>query len=148
MKKLIVIFTVSLIGITGCDAYTSNVSNKTIGVLQSKLDSDANFAKYKMRVVNVQLVSEGISKFEGIAKIEFEGKNYDIPVSVSSDLSSILVQTKPGGFLFLLEKEISQAQIKMDKDIAEGQEKFQKDMDEAKKDFEQKFEVLKEKNNQ
>ena len=101
-----------------------------------------------MRVIDIKLVSESMSKYEGIAKIEFEGKTYDVPVSVSADLSSILVQTKPGGFLFLLEKEISQAQMKIDKDIAEGQEKFQKDMDEAKKDFEQKFEALKEKYNQ
>ena len=70
-------------------------------------------------------------------EVDFEGKIYDIPVSVCSDFSSILVQTKPGGFIFLFEKEINEAK-----------EKFEKDMDESARDLEQKLVVLKEKLNQ
>lgn len=90
-----------------------------------------------MRVVDVQLVSESMSKYEGIAKIDFEGKIYDVPVSVSADLNNILVQTKPSGFIFLFEKEMNEAK-----------QKFEKDMDESSKDLEQKLEALKEKLNQ
>lgn len=137
MIKSIAVLVALLIGLTGCDVYTNNIAAKTKGVLQSNLDSDAKLAKYKMRVVDVQLVSESLNKFEGIAKVDFEGKAYDVPVSVSSDFSSILVQTKPGGFIFLFEKEINEAK-----------EKFEKDMDESARDLEQKLEVLKEKLNQ
>ena len=137
MIKSIAVLVALLIGLTGCDVYTNNIAGKTKGVLQSNLDSDSKFAKYKMRVVDVQLVSESLNKFEGIAKVDFEGKIYDVPVSVSSDFSSILVQTKPGGFIFLFEKEINEAK-----------EKFEKDMDESARDLEQKLEVLKEKLNQ
>ncbi len=136
IKSIVVLFAL-LVGLVGCDVYTHNIAGKTKDVLQSNLNSDAKFAKYKMRVVDVQLVSESMSKYEGIAKIEFEGKTYDVPVSVSSDLNNILVQTKPGGFIFLFEKEANEAK-----------EKFEKDMDEASKDLEQKLEALKEKLNQ
>ncbi len=129
--------TVALFALTGCDVYTNNIAGKTKDVLQSNLNSDAKFAKYKMRVVDVQLVSESMSKYEGVAKIDFEGKTYDVPVSVSADLNNILVQTKPGGFIFLFQKEMNEAKAK-----------FDKDMDEASKDLEQKLEALKEKLNQ
>ncbi len=128
---------ISLFILAGCDTYTNNIAGKTKDVLQGNLNSDAKFAKYKMRVVDVQLVSESMSKYEGIAKIEFEVKTYDVPVSVSADLNNILVQTKPGGFIFLFEKEINEAK-----------EKFEKDMNEVSKDLEQKLEALKEKINQ
>ena len=137
MKKIVAMLAVVFFALTGCDIYTSNIAGKTKGVLQSNLDADAKFSKYKMRVVDVQLVSESMSKYEGIAKIDFEGKAYDVPVSVSADLNNILVQTKPGGFIFLFEKEMNEAK-----------EKFEKDMDEASKDLEQKLEALKEKINQ
>ena len=130
-------FVVVLFTLTGCDLYTNNIAGKTKDVLQSNLNSDAKFAKYKMRVVDVQLVSERLSKYEGIAKIDFEGKTYDVLVSVSADLNNIFVQTKPGGFILLFEKEMNEAK-----------EKFEKDMDEASKDLEQKLEALKEKLNQ
>lgn len=137
MKKIIAIIAAAFFALTGCDVYTSNIAGKTKDVLQSNLNSDAKFAKYKMRVIDVQLVSESMSKYEGIAKIEFEDKIYDVPVSVSADLSNILVQTKPGSFIFLFEKEMNEAKAK-----------FEKDMDEASKDLEQKLESLKEKINQ
>lgn len=133
MIKSITVLVALLIGLTGCDVYTKNIAGKTKDVLQSNLNSDAKFAKYKMRVINVQLISESMSKYEGIAKIEFEGKTYDVPVSVSADLNNILVQTKPGGFIFLFEKEMNDAK-----------EKFEKDMDEVSKDLEKKLEDLKE----
>lgn len=137
MKKIIAMLAVVLFALTGCDVYTNNIAGKTKDVLQSNLNSDTKFAKYKMRVVDVQLVSESMSKYEGIAKIDFEGKTYDVPVSVSADLNNILVQTKPGGFIFLFEKEMNEVKAK-----------FDKDMDEASKDLEQKLEALKEKLNQ
>lgn len=136
MKKIIVILAASLIGLTGCDVYTNNIASKSKDVLQSNLDSDSKFARYKMRVVDVQLVSESMSKHEGIAKIEFEGNIYDVPVSVSADSSNILVQTKPGGFMFLVEKEMK-----------ESFEKFEKDMIESAKDLDVKLEALREKFN-
>jgi len=52
-------------------------------------------------------------------------------------LNNILVQAKPGGFIFLFEKEMSEAK-----------EKFEKDMGEASKELEQKLGELKEKLNQ
>jgi hypothetical protein len=137
MIKIIAVLVAVLVGLTGCDVYTNNIAGKTKDVLQSNLNSDAKFAKYKMRVVDVQLVSESMSKYEGIAKIDFEGKTYDVPVSVSTDLNNILVQTKPGGFIFLFEKEMNEAKAK-----------FDKDMDESARDLEQKLEALKEKINQ
>lgn len=136
IKILIGIF-ISLFILAGCDMYTNNIAGKTKDVLQSNLNSDAKFAKYKMRVVDIKLVSESMSKYEGIAKIEFEGKNYDVPVSVSADFYNILVQTKPGGFIFLFEKEMNEAK-----------DKFEKDMDESARDLEKKLEALKEKFNQ
>jgi hypothetical protein len=135
--KILIGILISLFILAGCDMYTNNISGKTKDVLQSNLNSDAKLAKYKMRVVDILLVSESMSKYEGIAKIDFEGKTYDVPVSVSADLNNILVQTKPGGFIFLFEKEMNEAK-----------EKFEKDMDESARDLEQKFEVLKEKLNQ
>jgi hypothetical protein len=132
MIKIVALLVALLIGLTGCDVYTNNIAGKTKDVLQSNLDSDAKFSKYKMRVVDVQLVSESMRKYEGIAKIDFEGKTYDVPVSVSADLNNILVQTKPGGFIFLFEKEMNEAK-----------DKFEKDMDEVSKDLQQKLEALK-----
>lgn len=123
---------ISLFILAGCDMYTNNIAGKTKDVLQSNLNSDAKLAKYKMRVVDVQLVSESMSKYEGIAKIDFEGKTYDVPVSVSADLNNIFVQTKPGGFIFLFEKEMNEAKAKFDKDI-----------EESSNDLERKLEALK-----
>ena len=137
MIKIVAVLVALLIGLTGCDVYTNNIAGKTKDVLQRNLNSDAKLAKYKMRVVDILLVSESMSKYEGIAKIDFEGKTYDVPISVSADLNNILVQTKPGGFIFLFEKEMNEAK-----------ERFEKDMDEASKDLEKKLEALKEKLNQ
>lgn len=137
MIKYFIILIAILIGLSGCDIYTNNIASKTKGILQSTLDSEAKFAKYKMRVVDVQLVSESMSKYEGIAKVDFEGKVYDVPVSVSSDFSNILVQTRPGGFIFLFEKEINEAK-----------EKFELDIDNASKDLLEKFEAIKTEPNQ
>lgn len=128
VEKIRIFVVLSVLGVMllGCDVYTNNIADKTKEVLQSNLNSDAKFAKYKMRVVDVKLVSESMSKYEGIAKIDFEGKTYDVPVSVSADLNNILIQTKPGGFIFL----------------------FEKDMSEKYKEIEQQMELLKEKFNQ
>ena len=55
-----------------------------------------------------------------------------MPVSVSADLNNIFVQTKPGGFIFLFEKEMNEAKAKFDKDI-----------EESSNDLERKLETLK-----
>jgi len=68
--------------------------------------------------------------YEGIAKIDFKDKVYNVPVSVSAELHNILVQTKLGGFIFFFEKEMNNVK-----------EKFDDDMKESTKDLEQKLEA-------
>ncbi len=112
-----------VLGFSGCDVYTNSIASKAQDILQSNLNTDAKFSNYKMHVTSVNLVGEGLMKFEGIAKVEMDGTSHDVPISVSSDFSNILVQTKPGAFIFVLEKEVS----------------------ESNKDIEQKLEALKKK---
>lgn len=103
----IICSTFLLIFIIGCSDYTNRISNTTKDVLQEKLNTDSNLSKYKMSVINVKLVAESMNKYNGIAKVEFQGTQYDVPLSVTADLSNILVQTPPTAFLFLAEKEIN-----------------------------------------
>jgi hypothetical protein len=128
-----------VLGISGCDAYTDSIATKAKDILQSNLNTDAKFSKYKMHVTGVNLVGEGLMKFEGIAKVEMDGTSHDVPISVSSDFSNILVQTKPGGFLFILEKEMNEAKFKLDQQIAEAERENEKEMNEAKAKLDQQI---------
>lgn len=109
MKFLFGLIVAILISLTGCDLYTNNIAGQAKKALQEILNTDQNYSKYKMEVTEVKLISENLKKYEGVAKVLYEGKSYDVPISVNSDFDNILVQTKPGGFLFLIENEINSA---------------------------------------
>jgi hypothetical protein len=114
-----------VLGLSGCDAYTNSIATKAKEILQSNLNTDAKFSKYKMRVTSVKLVGEGLMKFEGIAQVELDDTSHDVPISVSSDFSNILVQTKPGAFVFLLEKEMGE----LSKELNAAAEKASKEIE-------------------
>lgn len=147
-----------VLGFSGCDVYTNSIASKAQDILQSNLNTDAKFSKYKMHVTSVNLVGEGLMKFEGIAKVEMDGTSHDVPISVSSDFSNILVQTKPGAFIFLLEKEFGdvkkQVDAELDKASKEIEEKLRasqknvKELGESTEEMGQKLEAPKENTNQ
>jgi DNA relaxase NicK len=84
-----------------------------------------------MTVLDVQVISESSTKYQGIVNVEFEGKRYNVPLDILTKSGKIFVQTKPGALVFLSEKDMEQAL-----------EEFEKNMDSASKEFEKKIEEV------
>ena len=117
MKRILSVLILVLFSLSGCDVYTNYIADKAKETLQGSLDTDTKFAKYKLQVIEIKLVSESMSKYEGIAKIQFEGEAHNVGVSVTSDFSNLLVQTKPGEFGFIFDKKITADLQELDRKV-------------------------------
>ncbi len=130
-KILLNLFFLLVLTGLGCTNKDSSVANDAKEVLQNTFNSDENFVKYKMTVLDVQVISESSTKYQGIANVEFEGKRYNVPLDVLTKSGKIFVQTKPGALAFLSEK-----------DMEEAIDEFEKNMDSASKEFENRIEEV------
>ena len=127
--KFLILF-ISVLMLFGCEIYTNSIESKSKEFLQESFTKDDKFSKYQLKVKEITLVSESLSKFNGIAKVEMDEKIYDVPVEVTADLSHTLVETKPGALNFLVAKEINEAKAK-----------FEKEMETTSKDLDKKMKI-------
>lgn len=73
---------------------------------QEKMDTDSNYKKYQMKVQQVSLIKSGSNSFDGFVTVLLDDKTYDVSISVKTDGSSYIWETKPFAFGFLMQYEL------------------------------------------
>ncbi|KDE98389.1 hypothetical protein Y900_005410 [Mycolicibacterium aromaticivorans JS19b1 = JCM 16368] len=69
--------------------------------MQHKLDTDPDFARASLTVIDVTLVQKSGNEYKGIATVRSrDGADHQVPVDVTSDSANTLWETPPGAFLF------------------------------------------------
>jgi len=108
MKRTSFIYGVVLLAffLASCGTDVEGLQTQVKDSMQSKFSTDDQYAKYKMVVESVTLVASSGNTYDGIAKVTFNKKQYDVPVSVTSDSKNLMWQTKPLAFSFLAEYEL------------------------------------------
>lgn len=87
----------------GCGPSKKQLEEQVMSMFQEKMDTDTQFKAYSLRVVSITLVSSGKNTYDGMAKLRYKGQEYDAPITVTSDGKTVMFQTKPGAFVFLLQ---------------------------------------------
>ena len=108
MKRITVCLAVLLLAffLASCGADVEGFQTQIKDSMQSKFNTDDQYAKYKMTVESVTLVASSGNNYEGIAKVAFNKKEYEIPITATSDGKSSMWQTKPLAFAFLAQYEL------------------------------------------
>ncbi len=66
--------------------------------MQHKLDTDPDFARASLTVIDVTLVQKSGNEYKGIATVRSrDGADHQVPVDVTSDSANTLWETPPGG---------------------------------------------------
>jgi hypothetical protein len=73
---------------------------------QEKMDTDENYKKYGMKVQKVALVKSGTYSYDGFVTVLLDNETRDVPISVTTDGSSYMWETKPLAFAFLVQYEL------------------------------------------
>ena len=94
----------------GCGLSKEQIGETVKSSMQEKFDSDHQFKEWHLTVTSVQVLSKGGNQYEGIAKITHEGTSHDVPVQITADGNNVMWQVAPGGFAFILQKEMEKLQ--------------------------------------
>lgn len=105
-KLAVVIGTLAAVYYFGFGVSESEMKNGIQSSLQQKLDTDANFSKYKMKVLDVALVKKTSNSFDGLAKVSFMGTEQQVPLQVTVDGSNYMYQAPPLAFAFVAQYEL------------------------------------------
>jgi hypothetical protein len=89
--------------LTGCGTSKKQLEQQVTSSFQEKMNTDPAYNGYGLTVHSVTLVSSGGNNYDGIANLLYKSRAYDVPITVTSDGKTLIWQTKPGAFLFLLQ---------------------------------------------
>jgi hypothetical protein len=78
---------------------------------QEKMDTDSNYKKYAMKVQKVSLIKSGSNSYDGFVTVLLENETHDVSISVATDGSSYMWETKPLAFGFLMQYELHNLDI-------------------------------------
>jgi hypothetical protein len=73
---------------------------------QEKMDTDSSYKKYGMKVQKIYLIKSGSNSYDGIATVLLDDEIHDVSISVKTDGSSYMWETKPFAFGFLMQYEL------------------------------------------
>ena len=74
---------------------------------QKEMDTDSSYKEYGMKVQEVNLTKSGSHSYKGFVTVLFNKKTYDISITVTTDGSSYMWETKQSDFSFLIEYELN-----------------------------------------
>ena len=94
--------------LTGCGTSKKQLEQQVMTSFQDKMDTDPTYKNYGLTVLSVTLVASGKNTYNGMAHLLYQHTNgmsqtNDVPITVTSDGKTLLWQTQPGAFLFLLQ---------------------------------------------
>lgn len=91
--------------LVGCGTSKKQLEQQVMDSFQEKMNTDPAYSRngYGLTVLSVMLVSSGKNTYNGMVKAEYKSHDYDIPITVTSDGKTMMWQTQPGAFLFLLQ---------------------------------------------
>ena len=80
------------------------VAAKVKESMQRKFDTDPDFAKHRLKVIDVALVHKTGNEYKGFATVlTASGDNHEVSVNVTDDGENTIWESPPGAFLFVLQ---------------------------------------------
>jgi hypothetical protein len=104
MKRIIAGLLLSF-ALIGCD--TSSIEETVKSSMQETFNTDANFKGYNLKVKEVLVVNNAGNSYKGMATVIYKGKDYKVPVDITSDGSRVMWQTEPGSMLFIVQDALN-----------------------------------------
>ena len=102
--NILVIGVLLVLVLAGCGTSKRQLEQQVTASFQDKMNTDPQYNAYPhITVVSVTLVSSGKNTYNGMVTLEYKSRDYDIPITVTSDGKTMMWQTQPGAFLFLLQ---------------------------------------------
>lgn len=118
--------------LTACSPSTEDITGTLKESLQETLNTDSDYAEYKMNVGNIQLMKLSDGNYKAMADIYLDGETHTVPldVYVSDDFLDyqVMWEAKPGAFAFVAEKEFEKAMSDFDDEIDKMSDEFEKEM--------------------
>jgi hypothetical protein len=116
MKKQFSFWIFSLVVMTGslfssCGISKSEMENGIRESFQEKMDTDSNYKKYGMKAQKVILIKSGSNSYDGFVTVLLYNETHDVSISVTTDGSSYMWETKPLAFGFLMQYELDNLDI-------------------------------------
>jgi uncharacterized protein YecT (DUF1311 family) len=107
-KSLLSAVILGVIVLAGCGMSKAKLAETVKGGLQQSFDSKPETREFRLKVQQVSLVKQSDHQYQGIAKIEFEGNVYDVPVDVTADGSEVLWKVNPLSFIFVAKSHMNE----------------------------------------
>jgi hypothetical protein len=112
--RILAVATISLfVSLAGCEQSTRDVGQVVKTSMQEKFDSDADFSKYHLTVVSVDVVRQSGNTYQGLAHVTCKGTTHDVSVDITADGSNVLWKAPPGSFLFVAQDEFKELEQKL-----------------------------------
>ena len=108
MNPLIKIILICLFAsfISGCGLSKEEISETVQSSMQNTFDTDPEFKKWNMEVLNVQVFKQGDNNYKGLANIAFDGTSHDVVLQIAVDGENVMWEAPAGSFLFVAQKEL------------------------------------------
>ncbi|MDR2597059.1 MAG: hypothetical protein LBC76_07050 [Treponema sp.] len=108
-KATVIIWLFCFIGIfllLSCGKSKSEMERGIKENFQEKMDTDSTYKKYQIKVQKVTLIKSGSHTYDGLVNVLLDDKAHDVSISVTTDGSSYIWETKPLAFSFLVQYEL------------------------------------------
>jgi len=96
--------------LVACRADTDDIGRQVTSMLQSSLDTDAQFKDFHLKALKVEVVRVQGNEYRGMATVRDYGGDHPVPVKITYDGSKILYETEPGAFAFVVQTQLKKAQ--------------------------------------
>jgi hypothetical protein len=108
-RKTVIIWLFCFMGIflfSSCGVSKGEMERDIKQSFQEKMDTDSNYKKYGMKVQSISLVKSGSNSYDGFVTVLLDEETHDVSISVKTDGSSYIWETKPLAFGFLMQYEL------------------------------------------
>jgi hypothetical protein len=108
-KKSFIIFSFCLFAVlsfSSCGISKDKMERDIKRSFQEKMDTDSSYKEYGMKVQKVFLIKSGSNSYDGFVTVLLYDDTHDVSISVKTDGSSYIWETKPLAFGFLMQYEL------------------------------------------
>jgi hypothetical protein len=108
-KATVIIWLFCFIGIfllSSCGISKGEMERGIKESFQEKMDTDSTYKKYQIKVQKVTLIKSGSHTYDGFVNVLLDNETHDVSISVTTDGSSYMWETKPLAFSFLVQYEL------------------------------------------
>ena len=105
-KILIIFLSLIILNLFSCRISKEEMEKSIVESFQKKMDTDADYKEYGMKVQKVGLIKTAPNFYEGIVTVLMDDNEYNISITVKTDSNSYMWETKEGAFNFLLQKRL------------------------------------------